>query len=83
VLGERPSSLAGLGDVEAGGGVGGEALGVHAVEDGDAAVDVVVQLDAVLAFVGAQQPADVLDDASFEREEETTRWGGGGTRRPR
>jgi hypothetical protein len=41
---------------------------VHAVEDGDATVDVVVELDVVLAGMGTQEPADVLDDAAFESE---------------
>lgn len=43
---------------------------MHAVEDRDADVDVVVELDVVLALVGAQQSSDVLDDASLERERE-------------
>ena len=43
---------------------------MHAVEDRDAAVDVVVELDTVLALVGAEQPADVLHDSTFERERE-------------
>jgi hypothetical protein len=43
---------------------------VHAVEDRDAAIDVVVEFDVVLAFVGAQQPADALHDATLERERE-------------
>ena len=43
---------------------------MHAVEDGDAAVDVVVELDVVLAFMASQQPADVLHDAALERERE-------------
>jgi hypothetical protein len=29
-----------------------------------------VELDAVLAFMAAEQPADLLDDAAFEREGE-------------
>ncbi len=49
----RRCSSAGLGDVEAEGGVGGQAFGVHAVEDRDAAVDVVVELNAVLALMGS------------------------------
>ena len=64
----RPSP--GLGDVEPEGGVGGEPLGVHSIEDRDAGIDVVVELDVVLAFVGSQEPSDVLDDAAFEREGE-------------
>jgi hypothetical protein len=42
-------------DVEAEGGVGGEQLGVHASEYRNLAVDVVVELDVVLAAVGAQE----------------------------
>jgi len=43
---------------------------VHAIEDGDAGVDVVVELDVVLALVGSQESTDVLDDASLEGEGE-------------
>jgi hypothetical protein len=58
-------------DVEAEGGVGGEALGVHSVQDGDSGVDVVVELDVVLALVGPQESSDVLDDSSLDGEWDT------------
>lgn len=61
---------AGLGDVEAEACVRGEALGVHAVEDGDASVDVVVELDVMLSLMGAQESSDVLDDSALERQRE-------------
>ena len=57
-------------DVEAEAGVGGQALGVHPVKDRDPPVDVVVEFDAVLAFVGAEEATDVLDHSSFEGERE-------------
>ena len=44
------------------------AFGVHAVENGNAHVDVVVEFDVVFAGVAAQQPPDVLHDPPFERE---------------
>ncbi len=34
-------------------------------------IDIVVQLDVMLAFVGSQQSSDVLDDATLERERES------------
>ena len=43
---------------------------MHPVEDGDAGVDVVVELDVVLALVGAEESSDVLDDSSLERQRE-------------
>lgn len=52
-----------LGDVEAEACVRGEALGVHAVEDGDASVDVVVELDVMLSLMGGQESSDVLGDS--------------------
>ena len=58
------------GDVEAEGGVGGEALGVHSVQDGDAGIDVVVDIDVMLALVGAQESSDVLHDPTLEGERE-------------
>jgi len=39
---------------------------MHPVEDGDARVDIVVELDVVFALVGSQQSADVLDDPTLE-----------------
>ena len=43
---------------------------MHAVEDGDSDIDVVVELDVVFALVGAEESSDVLDDPSLERERE-------------
>ena len=50
--------------------VGGEPFLVHAGEYGDELVDVVVELDVVFVVVGAEKPADVLDDSAFERDRE-------------
>lgn len=58
------------GDVEAEACVRGKALGVHAVEDGDASVDVVVELDVMLSLMRAQESSDVLDDPALERQRE-------------
>ena len=47
---------------------------MHSVQNGDAGADVVVELDVVLALVGAKEAPDVLDDSSlegqWEREEQ-------------
>ena len=59
-----------FGDVEAEACVRGEALGVHAIEDGDASVDAVVELDAMLSLMGAEESSDVLDDSALERQRE-------------
>jgi hypothetical protein len=48
--------------------MGGQPLGVHPVEDRDPIIDVVVELDVVLAFVGSQEPPDVSNKAAVERE---------------
>lgn len=72
----RPSSVsAGPGDVEAEARVRGEALGVHAVEDRDPGVDVVVELDVVFSLVGAQESPDVLHDSALERQGESEKQG--------
>ena len=55
-------------DVEAEAGVCGQAFGVHPVKDRDPPVDVVVELDAVLSFVGAEETKDVLHHSSLKRE---------------
>src|SRR5215475_5602226 len=59
-----------LGDVEAEGLIGGEAFGVHAVEDRNADVDIVVELDVVLAVTLTEEPSDVLHDSPLEGEGE-------------
>ena len=66
---------AGPGDVEAEARVRGEALGVHAVEDWDPGVDVVVELDVVFSLVGAQESPDVLHDPALERQGESEKQG--------
>ena len=39
---------------------------MHAGEDGDVCVDVVVEFDVVFGVVGSEEPADVLHDPPFE-----------------
>ena len=43
---------------------------MHSGEDRDAVINVVVEFNLVLAHVGAQESADVLDDASSEGNRE-------------
>jgi hypothetical protein len=43
---------------------------VHAGQDGDTSVQVVVDLDRVLAVLGTQDAADVLDQAALEGKRE-------------
>ncbi len=56
-----------MGVVEAELAVGGVAFAGHGDEHSDVGVVVVVYGDVGLGGVGAQEPADVLDDAAFER----------------
>jgi len=44
---------------------------VHAIEDGDASLDVVVEFNLVFVIVRAEQAANILNDTSFERERES------------
>ena len=43
---------------------------MHAVQNGDSGIDVVVELDVVFAFVGAEEASHALHDPSFERQRE-------------
>lgn len=43
---------------------------MHALQHGDPTVDVVVERDVVLAVMGAEETADVLDYPALEREGE-------------
>ena len=56
-----------VGVVEAELAVGGEAFAGHGDENGHVGVEVVVHGNVGLGGVGAQQAADVLNDAAFER----------------
>ena len=44
---------------------------MHPVEHRYLDIDVVVQVDVVLAFVGAEEPSDVLNDTSLEGQRKT------------
>ncbi len=67
---QLPANWAVSSDVEAEARIGRESPTVHASQDGHTAVNVVVDLHARLALDGAQDPADVLDESTLERDRE-------------